>query len=383
MSREIEKLPRLIEQAIASLEKATTAAEVLEAKEQASLAYDAARIAVRFAKAKKAHDTVIAACHRAQADALVIEARAQCRLADEYDAAQARGDVQSAGGNRRSTIIPNENNGPTVTDIGLTSKQVHEARKMRDAEKADPGMIRKIVNAKLEVGQEPTRADVKRAVQPDRGKPKSAPRQGAAALDKARKIVRDKIAAGKPIDREKLAREHGVALGTIATAATAEKARKDALEEKTALDPSMLGKTAQERLETAIRVHKKKLDMEFEQRVRIECRRWLEDVSLPHYLKKLEHLERVIYNRKGIMDRATYRKILSCLHPDRVHDEHKKRYEEAFTLFTDLEKVVLNEKDSPTQFMNWPKTYDDLMKMREQATAERRAKRAAPKSALV
>jgi hypothetical protein len=39
------------------------------------------------------------------------------------------------------TVFPNENTVATVTDIGLTSKQVHEARAVRDAEKAEPGII--------------------------------------------------------------------------------------------------------------------------------------------------------------------------------------------------------------------------------------------------
>jgi hypothetical protein len=37
-----------------------------------------------------------AAVHRAQADALEIEAKAKRRLADEYDAAQERGEVADA-----------------------------------------------------------------------------------------------------------------------------------------------------------------------------------------------------------------------------------------------------------------------------------------------
>lgn len=53
------------------------------------------------------------------------------RLADEYDAAQERGDVQSHGGQGKRDI-PHENI-PTVGDIGLTAKEVHEARAIRDA----------------------------------------------------------------------------------------------------------------------------------------------------------------------------------------------------------------------------------------------------------
>ena len=32
---------------------------------------------------------------------------------------------------------------PTVADIGLTHKQVHEARQLRDAEEDDPGVVRR------------------------------------------------------------------------------------------------------------------------------------------------------------------------------------------------------------------------------------------------
>jgi hypothetical protein len=57
---------------------------------------------------------------------------AKRRLADEYDAAQARGEV-SIG---RPKSIPGENTfTATVSDIGLTSKDIFEARQIRDAEK--------------------------------------------------------------------------------------------------------------------------------------------------------------------------------------------------------------------------------------------------------
>jgi hypothetical protein len=59
---------------------------------------------------------------------------AKRRLADEYDAAQARGEV-SIG---RPKSIPGENTfTATVSDIGLTSKDIFEARQIRDAELAE------------------------------------------------------------------------------------------------------------------------------------------------------------------------------------------------------------------------------------------------------
>ena len=81
-------LPALVDRAAAVLSNARSSAEVLEARDMASVAYDAAKKAARFAKAKNAADSLIAAAHRAQADALTIEAQANGRLADEYDAAQ-------------------------------------------------------------------------------------------------------------------------------------------------------------------------------------------------------------------------------------------------------------------------------------------------------
>jgi hypothetical protein len=158
-----ENIARLIEKAAAALAKATTAAEVLDAHDKAAFAYDAAKATARFAEKKQAHDEIIAACRKAQGDALVIEAQAQCRLADEYDAAQERGEVQRHGGQGKRDV-PIQNIPPTVDDIGLDRKQVHEARKVRDAEKREPGVVRNTVEAKLHEGKEPTRAEVKRAV---------------------------------------------------------------------------------------------------------------------------------------------------------------------------------------------------------------------------
>ena len=96
-------------------------------------------------RAKKADDDLIAAAFRAKADALKIEALAKRRLADEYDAAQGRGEVQKAGGDRVSKVSK-QNNAPTVADVGQSRKEIHEARTIRDAEKRDPGVVRRTVD---------------------------------------------------------------------------------------------------------------------------------------------------------------------------------------------------------------------------------------------
>ncbi|MCA0872198.1 hypothetical protein LCL97_15265 [Seohaeicola saemankumensis] len=142
------------------LANAKTAAEVLEAREAAGLAYDVAKRAARLKNAKSAHDDLIAAAHRAQADALEIEAAAKRRLADEYDAAQDRGEV--AG--RSRSCVGADNAPATAADLGLRRDQIHEARRLRDAEAADPGIVRRTLDEKLERGEDPSRAALRKMV---------------------------------------------------------------------------------------------------------------------------------------------------------------------------------------------------------------------------
>jgi hypothetical protein len=264
-------------------------------------------------------------------------------------------------------------------DIGLTRKQIHEARKVRDAEKARPGTVKKALEDKLSAGQEPTRADVKRAI--SAGAPQNKPKR-KVAKSKAVKERQDRIVAfsDSGMTSKEIAVETGSIERVVHRVLEVENARREA---QAQIDPSTLSMTAQERLETAIRQHKRKLDLGFEVQVLEECKRRLDEVSLPSYAKKLSELERSIQIRKGVMDRLTYKKILACLHPDRVREPAlKKRYEEAFRLFTEMEKRVLNEKESPTQFKEMPRTYEDLMKMKAKVAAERKARRTAGKSEM-
>jgi hypothetical protein len=62
-----KSLPTLVRRAAQRLTTATTAAEVLDAKAMAAVAYDAAKSAARFAKAKGAFDEVIKVVYNAQA----------------------------------------------------------------------------------------------------------------------------------------------------------------------------------------------------------------------------------------------------------------------------------------------------------------------------
>lgn len=157
-------LPGLIDRAAKSLSSARSAAEVLDARDMASVAYDAAKRAARFVAAKGAHDDLIAAAHRAQGNALEIEAQAKHRIADEYDAAQERGEVTGRGGGGERSGKEHSPASPAVTDLGLTRKDIHEARAVRDAESADPGIVHRTVEERLSAGEEPTKASLRKAL---------------------------------------------------------------------------------------------------------------------------------------------------------------------------------------------------------------------------
>lgn len=155
----------MVRAAADALARATTAAEVLDARDKAGVAYDTAKRTARLAKAKDAHDSVVAAAHRAQADALEIEAAAKRRLADEYDGAQARGEVQKHGGDR-SGKVSDGNLAPTADEIGLTKKDVFEARQIRDVLATNPDAVKDALGEIIASGDEPTRAALKRAISP-------------------------------------------------------------------------------------------------------------------------------------------------------------------------------------------------------------------------
>lgn len=141
------------------------------------------------------------------------------------------------------------------------------------------------------------------------------------------------------------------------------------------IDPVTLSLTAQQKLDAAISQHQRKLDQEFEARVLAGIQERLKSTVLPHYKKTEAQYRAIIKSRKGVMDRATYKKILSCLHPDRVDRSLARRYEEAFNLFTKLEAVLLNEKESPTPSLKMPTTYAEMMAMKQTASDARKAKR--------
>lgn len=193
---ETTALRPLIDRAAMTLANAASAADVLDARDQASLAYDAAKAAARFEKAKGAHDEIMASIYRSQAEAAEIEFMAKRKLADEFDAAQARGEVAGVGGKRGNQYasVDDENVAvPTSADLGLTRPQIHEARQIRDAIEAQPDLLRSVLDDMLQNGEEPTKAKLRKAIAPV----VTTLRADATAAKKERRKEREITLAGK------------------------------------------------------------------------------------------------------------------------------------------------------------------------------------------
>jgi len=148
------------------------------------------------------------------------------------------------------------------------------------------------------------------------------------------------------------------------------------------IDPATLSLSAQQKLASAIKQHQHKLSAGYHAHIQEEIRKRLEETILPHYREKQAEAEKVIKARKGVMDKATFNRIRRCLHPDSRQSVSDKILAEAFDAFMALEKILLDEKNSPTEFSQLPSTYEAWEQMKRDATAARRTKRAPSSSAI-
>jgi transposase len=125
----------------------------------------------------------------------------------------------------------------------------------------------------------------------------------------------------------------------------------------TQIDRSELSLTAQQKLDAAIRQHKQKLGASFYMRVEQEVRKRIDEIVLPHWKEKIEQAQKLYEHRRGAMSKETFNTIRRALHPDSRQSISDKKLAEAFDTFMSLEKFLLDEKDSPTEFGDLPKTW--------------------------
>ena len=142
--------------------------DVAAARLLADAAYGQAATAAGAAGKIRASAALVAKAHRLQGDALLIEAQARMRIADEWDNAEANGQISRGGrpakhqGDGEKPV--SNGNGFTAADTGLSRKQISEARQLRNAERKSPGIAERAIAARLQQGLAPTKANLRVAV---------------------------------------------------------------------------------------------------------------------------------------------------------------------------------------------------------------------------
>ena len=122
-------------------------------------AYAKAKAAGAYAESVQASRTLVDKARRLQADALKIEALAYCAMADAVDEAQDKGEIGRTG---RPKSVSDENTF-TLEEVGIDRQHLHHARKLRNAERAEPGFVARVIEDRLSDGDEPSRAFLKKS----------------------------------------------------------------------------------------------------------------------------------------------------------------------------------------------------------------------------
>ena len=204
-----------------------------------------------------------------------------------------------------------------------------------------------------------------------RGKPKPRAERAPQAVEREEKIAMLKDAGLKT---EEIAVKVGLGVRAVNQALEHIEIKREA-EAVPIITPDMLSKTAQEKNEAWRRQEKARLQSGFHAAVNARVQEFLEETILPKYRLEQERYRQLSAIRKGIMDKATFKLIWSALHPDSRKSISDKKLAEAFDAFSKVEKLLLDEKNSPTEFQPLPKTMADWDRMKAAAAAKRASKR--------
>jgi hypothetical protein len=247
-----------------------------------------------------------------------------------------------------------------LSDLGITKDQSSRWQKL--AAMPEKQFEEKLASVKGDL----------RAKTEGRPKGNAKPPQSKFGEDAERQIASLVLDEGKSYDAA--GKEFGASNIVVRKAVATERGRREA-EADRPIDASTLPISSREKLEAAIRQHKRKLEMEFEPRLQQRLQELLADTVLPAYNKSYAEYQEVTKARKGLMDRTTFNKIRRCLHPDSRQSVSDERLHEAFQLFSKMELLLLDESQHPTASFKMPRTYEELMALKRRVQETRRAKR--------
>jgi hypothetical protein len=128
-----------------------------------------------------------------------------------------------------------------------------------------------------------------------------------------------------------------------------------------------LSPTAQQKLAA----WQKKLEAEFDYRVRLASQKWLDEVRIPMYEKQIDELEYMLnYPRNAVMTREEYNLILKCLHPDGLKARTEEQLGEAFRIFTKYKlKMASDPETRRATIAELPRTREELLRRKKQRSA--------------
>lgn len=214
------------------------------------------------------------------------------------------------------------------------------------------------------------------------GRPKAAPKPKPAPAPRARKNsdTAERRAAELVLDGGKSYKQAAAEAGlngteqVVKTAVAREEGRREAKADPV-IDPATLSIPMRKKFDAAIRQYKKTLAAQFEKTVQDEIQSRLRETVLPLLDEQYRKYLQISNSHQGLMPRATYRLILSCLHPDSRRSASKERLAEAMNAFASRE-TVLSKREVVSSA---PLVSSDLMDWdaaKKRATEARRAKRA-------
>lgn len=134
--------------------------DVALALKLSAVVYDQAKAAGDSAERVKASRALVEKARRMQADALKIESMCYVAMADAVDEAKAKGELSGPG----RPVNPPGGGNFTLDEVGISSQRLSEARKLRDAVRAEPDFVDRVVEARLAEGLDPNRTSIRHAI---------------------------------------------------------------------------------------------------------------------------------------------------------------------------------------------------------------------------
>jgi len=135
-------------------------------------------------------------------------------------------------------------------------------------------------------------------------------------------------------------------------------AANDAETTRTNLAPS-----AQQKLDAAIRAHKRLLEMEIEDRITDRL-----NEILPTYSTEYDQYQAFNNAYQGPLTREEFKRLLSCLHSDKLpglDEDSRRRYDTMFRIIKEKQQLLCGLSESEKSSGSLPRTVEELLARRK------------------